>query len=205
MNNDLQRSPGRPKQAENDLPIQDIILRTAAKLFMEHGYEPVSLQQIAKDCNVSKPSIYYHFTSKPELFKIAVTTMFKNVHQATSRLLREAGHLEEGLLNVAEVRLANPHAEIETILRDAERHLSEIQIKEIRAAENKIYEELADYFEAEMDKNILRRKNPMLLAQIFSTMMVIGNKGDIIRKVDPTLNLSKEIVEIFLRGILVKY
>ncbi|URN93587.1 MAG: TetR/AcrR family transcriptional regulator [Candidatus Pristimantibacillus lignocellulolyticus] len=204
MNKDLQRSPGRPKQAENDLPIQDIILRTAAKLFMEHGYEPVSLQQIAKACNVTKPSIYYHFTSKPELFKIAVTTMFKNVQQATSRLLREADHLEAGLLNVAKVRLANPHSDIETILRDAERYLSEIQIQEIREAENKIYEELANYFEAAMDKNILRRNNSMLLAQIFSTMMVIGNKGDIIRKSDPTLDLSKEIVGLFLRGTLVK-
>lgn len=204
MNNDLQRSPGRPKHAVDDPPLQEIILQTAAKLFMEHGYEPVSLQQIAKACNVSKPSIYYHFTSKPELFKIAVTTMFKMVLQTTSRLLREADRLEAGLLNVAEARLANPHAEIETILKDAERYLSEKQIQEIRAAENKIYVELADYFKDAMDNNILRRKDPMLLAQIFSTMMVIGNKEDTIRKFDSTLNLGEEIVEIFLQGTLVK-
>ncbi|MEC0124854.1 TetR/AcrR family transcriptional regulator [Paenibacillus pabuli] len=202
MNTDSQRSPGRPKQAEDDLPVQEIILQTAAKLFMELGYEPVSLQQIAKACNVSKPSIYYHFTSKSELFKIAVTTMFQNVHRVTSRLLREADHLETGLLNVAEARLANPHAEIETMLRDAERHLSKEQIEEIRAAENKIYVELADYFEDAMDHNILRRKNPMLLAQTFSTMMVIGHKEDTLRKQDSTLHLGREIVEIFLRGTL---
>ncbi|QOS78706.1 TetR/AcrR family transcriptional regulator [Paenibacillus sp. JNUCC31] len=204
MDTDSQRLPGRPKQTEDDLPLQEIILQTAAKLFMEHGYEPVSLQQIAKACNVSKPSIYYHFTSKSELFKIAVTTMFKHVHQATSRLLREADHLEAGLLNVAEARLANPHAEIETMLRDSERYLSTEQIEEIRAAENKIYVELADYFEDAMDHNILRRKNSMLLAQTFSTMMVIGNKEDTLRKHNSTLNLGKEIVEIFLQGTLVK-
>lgn len=204
MNTDSQRSPGRPKQAENDLPVQEIILQTAAKLFMEHGYEPVSLQQIAKTCNVSKPSIYYHFTSKPELFKIAVTTMFKHVHQATSRLLREADNLETGLLHVAEARLANPHAEIETLLRDAERYLSEKQIEEIRAAENKIYVELADYFKDAMNNNLLRSNNSMLLAQTFSTMMVIGNKEDTLRAHDSTLNLGKEIVEIFLRGTMVR-
>ncbi|MGX1828366.1 TetR/AcrR family transcriptional regulator [Paenibacillus taichungensis] len=204
MNIDSQRSPGRPKQTEDDLPVQEIILQTAAKLFMEHGYEPVSLQQIAKACNVSKPSIYYHFTSKPELFKIAVTTMFKHVHQATSRLLREANNLETGLLHVAEARLANPHAEIETLLKDAERYLSEKQIEEIRAAENKIYEELANYFKDAMDNNLLRSNNSMLLAQTFSTMMVIGNKEDTLREHDSTLNLGKEIVEIFLRGTMVR-
>ncbi|MCM3782155.1 TetR/AcrR family transcriptional regulator [Neobacillus mesonae] len=204
MSKDIQRSPGRPKQAEYDLPIQEVILQTAAKLFMEHGYEPVSLQQISKSCNVTKPSIYYHFTSKPELFKVAVTTMFKNVHQNTSRLLREAEHLEAGLLNLAEVRLSNPHAEIETILKEAERYLSEEQIQEIRKAEHKIYSELADYFKEAMDHNILRRNDPMLLAQAFSTMMVIGNKEDTIKKFGSTLSLGKEIVEIFLRGTLVK-
>ncbi|WP_257031429.1 TetR/AcrR family transcriptional regulator [Paenibacillus sp. E222] len=204
MNTDSQRSPGRPKQSEDDLPVQEIILQTAAKLFMEQGYEPVSLQQIAKACNVSKPSIYYHFTSKPELFKIAVTTMFKHVHQTTSRLLREADNLETGLLHVAEARLANPHAEIETLLREAERYLSEKQIEEIRAAENKIYIELADYFKDAMDNNLLRSNNSMLLAQTFSTMMVIGNKEDTLRAHDSTLNLGKEIVEIFLRGTMVR-
>lgn len=201
-NKEIQRSPGRPKQAEHELSKQELILQTAAQLFMQHGYEPVSLQQISKACHVTKPTIYYHFTSKSELFKAAVTIMFNNVHQHTSRLLRDAEHLEEGLLKVAEARLANPHAEIETLLREAEKFLSEEQIQEIREAENQIYEELADYFREAMERNILRKNNPMLLAQTFSTMMVIGNKNETVSEYNSAAKLGKELVDIFLRGTL---
>lgn len=60
------RLPGRPKHGDDDISIQQTIIHTASKLFMEYGYETVTLQQIGKACSVSKPTIYYHFNSKPE-------------------------------------------------------------------------------------------------------------------------------------------
>ncbi|NOU66969.1 TetR family transcriptional regulator [Paenibacillus sp. LMG 31461] len=79
-----------------------MIIKTASKRFMEYGYESVSLLQIAEECQVSKPAIYYHFISKPELFNVAVTTVLNQVHRHISRILQEAEHLEEGLVTVAE-------------------------------------------------------------------------------------------------------
>ena len=86
---------------------------------MENGYESVSLQQIAKACQVTKASIYYHFTNKPELFKIAVTTILDKAYASTHRL-QEADTLESGLIWVAEAKIARPHAEMETMMREAE-------------------------------------------------------------------------------------
>ena len=194
------RMPGRPKQTDNEISIQQTIILTASKLFKEYGYETVTLQQIGKRCNVSKPTIYYHFASKPELFKVAMITMFQNVRRVTSDLLDDAEHLEDGLIRLAEARLANPHAEVETMIREAEPFLEENQVQEIREAEVRIHEVLATHFRLAMDQQTLRKDDPMFLAETFSTLMLMGNRENTPQKYESNLALGRRLVGIFLRG-----
>jgi len=194
------RMPGRPKQTDNEISIQQTIILTASKLFKEYGYETVTLQQIGKRCNVSKPTIYYHFASKPELFKVAMITMFQNVRRVTSDLLDDAEHLEDGLVRLAEARLANPHAEVETMIREAEPFLEENQVQEIREAEVRIHEVLATHFRLAMDQQTLRKDDPMFLAETFSTLMLMGNRENTPQKYESNLALGRRLVGIFLRG-----
>jgi len=51
---------------------QDKILATAARLFSEQGYENTSLSQVAKEANVSKALIFWHFDNKESLFRAAL-------------------------------------------------------------------------------------------------------------------------------------
>ena len=44
------------------------ILATAARLFARHGYESTSLSHVARDAEVSKALIFWHFESKERLF-----------------------------------------------------------------------------------------------------------------------------------------
>jgi len=48
------------------------ILATAARLFAEHGYENTSLAQVARQANVSKALIFWHFDSKEKLYRSAL-------------------------------------------------------------------------------------------------------------------------------------
>ncbi|WP_153978840.1 TetR/AcrR family transcriptional regulator [Paenibacillus xylanilyticus] len=194
------RLPGRPKQADTQISVQQTIILTASKLFMEYGYETVTLQQIGKRCNVSKPTIYYHFASKPELFKVAMITMFQNVRRVTSDFLDQSEHLEDGLIRLAEARLANPHAEVETMIREAEPFLEKNQIQEIREAEARIHDVLASHFQLGIDQQILREDDPMFLAETFSTLMLMGNRENTTQKYESNLALGQRLVGIFLRG-----
>lgn len=194
------RSPGRPKQTSDEVSTYDVILGTASRLFMENGYEPVSLQQIAKLCNVTKASIYYHFTSKPELFKIAVTSMLRRGYEQTHKCLMKANTLKEGLLFIAEAKITTPHAEMETILREAEAFLSKEQIQEIRDGERAIHQLLADHFEHEFQSGVIKQKNPLLLAQAFSALLMLGNREDITSKYASPRELAEELVELFWQG-----
>ena len=84
-------APGRPK----DLAKRAAILEAAKPLFLEHGFEGVSMDQIAALAGVSKLTVYSHFGDKDTLFIDAVedycdaqvpTTLFT---PAPTRPLRE--------------------------------------------------------------------------------------------------------------------
>jgi|SRR5690625_2293491 len=57
-------SPGRPK----DLTKRAAILEAAERMFLQHGYEGVSMDQIAAAAGVSKLTVYSHFGDKDALF-----------------------------------------------------------------------------------------------------------------------------------------
>jgi len=60
-------SPGRPK----DLGKRAAILDAAKRMFVEHGYEGVSMDEIAAEAGVSKLTVYSHFGDKETLFAAA--------------------------------------------------------------------------------------------------------------------------------------
>ena len=43
------------------------LLDTAIELFLEHGYEQVSVDMICKACNVTKGSFYHYYPTKDSL------------------------------------------------------------------------------------------------------------------------------------------
>ena len=67
------------------------ILDTAKRLFLEHGYEHVTLQDIAEACGLTKGAIYHHFHGKEEMLDAVTTYMFhetvpcREIQEDTSR------------------------------------------------------------------------------------------------------------------------
>jgi AcrR family transcriptional regulator len=48
--------------------VREMILNNATRLFVERGYNGVSMREIAEACKLSKAGLYYHFTDKEALF-----------------------------------------------------------------------------------------------------------------------------------------
>jgi len=60
---------------------KDSILRVANQLFSRFGFQKTSMDEIAKVARKAKGSLYYHFTSKEDLFREVVSiemTRLKN-------------------------------------------------------------------------------------------------------------------------------
>ncbi len=51
---------------------KQIILSTARKHFSRYGYSKTTMEQIARDCRITKPTLYSYFDSKAELFKAVI-------------------------------------------------------------------------------------------------------------------------------------
>ena len=59
---------GRPKSQAK----KDQIHQAAIELFIRHGYEGTSMDNVAQAANVSKQTVYSHFDNKRELFNSAI-------------------------------------------------------------------------------------------------------------------------------------
>lgn len=193
------RTPGRPKRQEQDIPVQETVMFTASMLFMEFGYEAVSLQQIAKACGVTKASIYYYFNGKPQLFTASVSAVLDRARFSTAQLLEKDLPLRERLILVTEAKLARSHGDFETIMREARASLDQSQLNEITSKEESIHLCLAEHLSKAMDVGEIRRTDPLLTAHAFSAVLMLGIRE--IAKGTPADKLARDIVDLFWHGL----
>ncbi|MDH5824723.1 TetR/AcrR family transcriptional regulator [Luteimonas sp. RD2P54] len=90
-------SPGRPK----DLTKRAAILDAAERMFLQHGYEGVSMDQIAAEAGVSKLTVYSHFGDKDALFAEAARAYCEQQMPASVFAPAPATPLRERLLEIA--------------------------------------------------------------------------------------------------------
>jgi len=77
---EFKRGPGgRPTRAEAQRRHR-ALLETAARLFLDRGFDAVSIDEIAREAAVAKRSIYARYGDKSELFVAAIE------HSLTSRI-----------------------------------------------------------------------------------------------------------------------
>jgi len=75
----IPRVLGRPRHDENAKPTKDLVLETATKLFIKEGYKNISMDDVAKACNVTKATIYYYYPTKGELYTSALIAMMDRI------------------------------------------------------------------------------------------------------------------------------
>src|SRR5512134_943803 len=80
-----------------DISGREVILDTSTKLFSQHGYNGVSIRDIAQACGMTNAALYYHFRNKEDLF----LAMLQRDHEKAMASLYEAanspGNLREDL------------------------------------------------------------------------------------------------------------
>lgn len=79
---------------------RDVVLTAALETFVRYGYRKTSMQEIAVAARISRPGLYFLFTSKQELFAAAVgRALDQDLRTTACSLSDEARPLQERLLD----------------------------------------------------------------------------------------------------------
>ena len=95
---------------EDGSSVRARIMREATDLFLRHGYNGVSMREIAETCLLSKAGLYYHFKDKSDLF---LEILYANLHLLSDLVNRSAAlpdgaqaqisHFAHGIFTALEV------------------------------------------------------------------------------------------------------
>jgi len=76
------------------------ILRAALKRFAHGGYAATSVQQIVDDAKVSKPTLYYYFKDKADLFQALVTEAHDERYRRMQAAVTQARDVRAQLVEI---------------------------------------------------------------------------------------------------------
>lgn len=205
----MKQSPrvlGRPRHDENAKPTKDIVLETATRLFIKEGYKNVSMDDVAKACNVTKATIYYYYPTKGELYTSALIAMMDRIKLSILQILEQSKPFKERLEQLVEIHLsATIDIDMKNFMKEAAINLSEEQLSQVHASENRMYQTIERAMEMEMDKGTIRKGNSTFFAHTFMAMMSVGyfKDGDGNRLFQTEAIAAKEIVDFFWLSVQV--
>lgn len=90
---------------------KDLIVASAREHFSKYGYELSTLENIAKECGITKPAIYYHFKDKAALYKAVVCPEFTSLAEKIEQYAQEGTpieRLERYITTFGEFLISNP-------------------------------------------------------------------------------------------------
>lgn len=204
MSNAQSRRPGRPPLVEVDEPTAQKILRAAAHCFMEDGYAAVSMDQIAARAGVTKAVVYYYYRSKTGLFHQAMLFVMQMSRERTRSILRGPGPLRDRLLQLTRTRLGiDATLDMNHIMRGSQAVLKAEQLKDLREAEERLIQVIADEFQAEAERGHLRAIDAPFAARAYLATLAMA-KLEVERRgggEDVIEWLASQVVDLLWRGM----
>lgn len=200
-----QRNLGRPRHDQQDKPTKSIILEVATKLFLQNGYKIVSMDDIAKACNLTKATIYYYYSTKAELYTDCMIVMMDYIREQISNILsRDELPLKSRFHQLIKIQLsATEDVDLNNFMRDAKISLSEEQQKKMKQSEEKMHEIIQHILMEAMKKGEIPQHDPKFVTQLFTSLLNVGNYRDangqaIFSSID---DMAKNIGDFFWRGL----
>ena len=179
------------------------ILRHAAWVFSEKGYQGASIRDISRSTRVSLSGLYYYFESKQKLLYLIQINAFTSILKHLERRLAGVAEPEERLRllisNHINYFLRHP-MEMKVLSREEEA-LEGLYRREVADIKRRYYELARGIFEDLRKAGQVRRVNPRVaVLSLFGMMNWIYKWHN--PKVDPRADrLAETVYSIFLEGV----
>ena len=183
---------------------QQLILRHAAQVFCEKGYEGASIRDISRSSGISLAGIYYYIKSKQELLYLIQLYTFKTIVARLEKRLRgvnaPADRLRALVQNHLDYFLRHP-VEMKVLTHEDEALEGEYR-KEVLEVKRRYYSIALGIFEDMRRSGLVRRINPRVaVLSLFGMMNWVHtwHRPDTDPQAD---SLADTMMGMFLRGVL---
>ena len=193
-------SQAAPRKSDRKL---QLILRHAAQVFAEKGFEGASIRDISRASGIALSGLYYYFESKQKLLFLIQSHAFTSILDQLRRRLESAGDPEQRLRilvqNHIDYFLDHP-VEMKVLSHEADA-LVEPYRREVAAIKRRYYELALGLYQDLARAGRARAVNPRIaVLGLFGMMNWIYTWHN--PKVDPRAeSLSDIIASIFLEGV----
>jgi AcrR family transcriptional regulator len=188
---------------------RDTLLDAARQLFLERGYDDVSMQQITDAAGVSKAAPYYHFKNKDDLFIHVYIREMARIHDGMDAQLACGGSFRERIHHALEALVAESRGESARLFAEFERFTTltnEPELKHAIADQVDSVKRLLPYFEAAHARGEIGRFPPERCCSLFLLMvmghfqlMSVAKLGALPERA--TADLATELTGFFFDGI----
>lgn len=147
------------------------ILDAASALFMQRGYKAVSINDIIRAAEVTKPTLYYHFADKEELFAQMGLRVLAEMGERLRAAAGQPGDTAARLRAVAEVLMADRDTDMRLMRHEMFEHLGPAHRRRLaHGFFGQLFAPIAGVMERGLADGELAGHGATTLAQIFMGM-----------------------------------
>ncbi|HEX2988552.1 MAG TPA: TetR/AcrR family transcriptional regulator [Chloroflexota bacterium] len=140
------------------------ILEEGWLMFQRQGYRGVTIDALCLQCGVTKPTLYYYFHDKENLF----VQVLQHKLRGFRKVIEQPGSLDERLQHTALSILESFQTEYSSLLRDRTHIKDPENVERVRVAFHaELFGPLAVLMQAGIDEGNLRGDDPDLLTLVF--------------------------------------
>ncbi|MGI9228507.1 MAG: TetR family transcriptional regulator C-terminal domain-containing protein [Gammaproteobacteria bacterium] len=152
------------REMKNREKKENKILRAAEKVFSKKGFDGTRMEDIAKECNIPKPNLYYYFKSKKVIYRKIISELISDWNKAFDEIAIERDPKEAIDAYIrAKVQYSKQHPIASKIFGGEIIRGSTIFTKKENQAIRKITEEKCAIIEGWMKKGKIDHINPQHL------------------------------------------
>ncbi|WP_129671922.1 TetR/AcrR family transcriptional regulator [Candidatus Chloroploca sp. Khr17] len=147
------------------------IVDAASNLFLQRGYKAVSINDIIREADVTKPTLYYYFVDKEALFVQMGLRVLAEMGERLRYAAARPGGLAERLVAVATVLMANRDTDMRLMRHEMAAHLGPGHRAILgRAFYAQLFTPIVEVMEAGLADGELARYSALTLAKMFMGM-----------------------------------
>ena len=155
------------------------LLDVATEVFIEHGFEGASTNEIARRANCSKTTLYCRFPTKHDLFIAVLERRTEAIFRELFTALPVDGPIEKTLMEfgarVLRIADADDQLRLQRVVSMEAERFPELAHRFYELGPNRVLEELSRYLKAQIKRGRLIPEDPRMMAEHMAGLITGGD------------------------------